>query len=484
MRTCILLGDEAIQPPRHMMQGEKQKGIILLDGERRDWTWEGFCSIDGQRYIYFDEIDIEPFDRISDKYRDRALELVRDLAGLLVEAGDDFTSPLVGTFTTWRVCIVQGRGLLVLPPDLGDLMSIYMTDDERYEGHGCYIKGSTEEGFALIRQFGQFLYYALTGTKPYESRQVREAGFHDVPLDVYKKELFSRLDEKTIGFINFTLHAREREQRDVMGNRNATQNLAWFTDKTKGLDWSVDAVAEGETRARADVLASSEEVSSLMEEIARKARRRNFWRVKGTIITTGALVAVLLIILVSSYIANILKPPYTRDMDQEEMIYAFYEAQNNLSVDQMTDPLDGCSAPQESEVISLYVTSTTRSAYEGMVPAIPADDWVAAGCPAIRDTQFVYGVTNLRLTDNGDNSWHIEADYYTPYPYNDEDEAAVYPEGKVLVYKYDMQQDLTFGWNDRGWWNITDVGDITVQFDGTVEIDTYQAPAATAAAMV
>ena len=293
-KTCILLGDESMQPPKHMMQGEKQRGILHIDGEDRPWTWDGLCTIEGRRYVYFDHLELDTFDTIASKHRDKALSLVTTLATLLARQKEDFISPLVGLFTTWRVFIVEGgRGLLILPPDLGDLISIYMTEDERQAGHGFYVKRGTEEGFAMIRQAAQLLYFALVGIRPYEDQMIRDAGYDEIPLDVYRSRMFPDLDDRTLGFINFILHAREREQRDIMGNRKGHENLAWFVAKASSLSWDVPSVEEGELQKEAQEIASSAEVHKLMDGIRRSASRRNFWRAKGTIIVIAAIVGIL-----------------------------------------------------------------------------------------------------------------------------------------------------------------------------------------------
>ena len=95
----------------------------------------------------------------------------------------------------------------------------------------------------------------------------------------------------------------------------------------------------------------------------------------------------------------------------------------------------GCSAPQEVEVISLYVTTQTRSAYEGIRPLVGVDDWIEAGRPAISSTCYIYGVTDIRATETGENTWHVDATYYSPYPYEESEEILDVPQDKVLVYK-------------------------------------------------
>ena len=474
-KTCILLGGEDLQPPKHMMQGEKQKGVLFLNGDECPWTWTGLCTIEGSRYVYFDKIDIEPFDSIASLHRDKALSIILTIARILTQRGEKFASTIVNIIPTYRFFIVNGGdGVLILPPDLGDLISIYLSEEDRYSAHGCYIKNNTEAGFSLIRQFAQFMYFALTGIKPYEDISIRQSGCHDIPLEIYKEGLFPSLSDETIGFINFVMHAKERDQRDIMGNRSACDNLSWFISKASSLDWSVSSIDEATLKARSSEIASSGKSKSLMEKIEKEARRKNFWRQKGSIIITASVVFVVVAAILFSYISNLLEPPYTKDMNQVEMIQAFYEAQNNLNVDDLSDALDGCSAPQESEVINLYVTRQTRSAYEGVSPFIPVDDWIEAGRPAISITSSIYGVTDLEITQTGENSYHVEGTYYTPYPYNEEDQADISTaEDKSLVYVYSMSQDFTFAWNKRGWWNITDVSAISVKFTGTLLIDTF-----------
>lgn len=474
-KTCILLGGEDLQPPKHMMQGEKQKGILSLDGTETDWTWIGLCTIDGNRYVYFDKINIEPFDSIAYKHRDKALSILLTIARILIMKGEKFASTIVNIIPTYRFFIVDGgNGVLILPPDLGDLISIYLSDEDRYRTHGCYIKNNTEAGFSLIRQFGQFMYFALTGIKPYEDMNIRQSGCHDIPLEIYKENLFPSLSDETVGFVNFTMHAKERDQRDIMGNRGACDNLRWFIKKASSLEWNVPEADEAELKTKSREAASSEKAKALMDKIGKEARRKTFWRQKGSIIITALIAFFVAAAVLASYISNLLEPPYTKDMNQIEMINAFYEAQNNLNVDDLSDALDGCSAPQESEVINLYVTRQTRSAYEGVSPFIPVDDWIKAGRPEISNTSSIYGVTDLEITQTGENSYHVEGTYYTPYPYNEEDQADISTaEGKSLVYVYSMSQDFTFAWNKRGWWNITDVSAINVKFTGTLLIDTF-----------
>ena len=115
-KTCILLGGEDLQPPKHMMQGEKQKGVLFLNGDECPWTWTGLCTIEGSRYVYFDKIDIEPFDSIASLHRDKALSIILTIARILTQKGEKFASTIVNIIPTYRFFIVKSQiGYLILP---------------------------------------------------------------------------------------------------------------------------------------------------------------------------------------------------------------------------------------------------------------------------------------------------------------------------------------------------------------------------------
>lgn len=472
MKSCIRLGSDEFTVPRHMMQGEKKAGLLYDHGEVSKWYWEGFCTFDGGRYIYFPTIALAPISIISTSQRSNALSILRTFAQLIAEGGKEVADLQVGIIPTWRFFIVDNdpEKLLLLPPDVSDLFSVYFEDDERYHYIGSWAKGGTEDGFSLIRQFGQLLYYALTGVQPYEDRKIRDYGYKELPLELYRPHLFSELDEKSEGFIDFTLHARSREQRDIMGNRSADRNLEWFLEQTEDLEWNVEDIT-GEELSKAEGLLDREgEVQDFWKKTEEGAKRHNFWRVKGTIIIASVIAAVLVIGFAASWIKSYLEPPLTKDLDQIGVIEAFYDAQSALDVTGLDTAVKGTSAPQETEVVNLYVTTQTRKAYESL-RVITAEEWIADGRPAIDTRTLIYGVFDLELTETGENTYSADFSFYSPYSY-DETEA---PETTEIIdylplYEYREHQEFTLTWNDRGWWNITGITNPTVEFVQIVKV--------------
>lgn len=472
MKSCIRLGSDEFTVPRHMMQGEKKAGVLYDHGEVSKWYWEGFCTFDGSRYIYFQPMALEPLSVIATSQRQNALAILRTFAQLLLDGGKDFADLQVGIIPTWRFFIVDKdpEKLLLMPPDLSDLFSVYLEDEERYHYVGAWAKGGTEGGFSLIRQFGQLLYYALTGVQPYEDRKIRDYGYKELPLELYRPHLFPTLDEKSEGFVSFTLHAKSREQRDIMGNRTADRNLDWFIEHTDGLSWNVTSMTAEELAAAGGLLDKEGAVQEFWKKTEEGAKRHNFWRVKGTIIIVSVISAVLVIGFAASWLKNYLAPPLTKDLDQVGVIEAFYDSQSALDVTGLDTAVKGTTAPQETEVINLYVTSQTRRAYE-QITVMTAEEWISRGRPDVDTKTLIYGAFDVSVTETGENTYRADFSFYSPYAYDETnapqtDEVIDY----LPLYEYREHQEFTFTWNDRGWWNITGITNPEVEFVQLVKV--------------
>lgn len=466
LKSCIKLGPEDYTIPRHLIQGVRKTGLLYDHGEVSPWHWDGYCTFDGSRYICFPPMDLSPISVIATSQRSNALSILRTFAKLIFEADKGFNDLQVGIFPLWRLFIVDDdpEKLLVLPPDISDVFSVYFDDEERYHYVGALAKGGTEAGFYLIRQFGQLLYYALTGVLPYEERKIRDFGYKELPLEIYRPHLFPDFDEKSEGFVSFTLHAKSREQRDIMGNRPPEKNLDWFLTHTEALEWNVENITQEELEKATSGLDEQAEVQEFWKKTEEGARRHNFWRVKGTIIIASTIAAILVISFAISWILNYLKPPLTADLDQVGVIEAFYDSQSALDVTGLDTAMKGTTAPQQTEVINLYVMTQTRRAYEAM-KVLTAEEWIDSGRPSVDNKTLIYGVFDLELTETGENTYSADFSFYSPYTY---DETEAPQETNVTeflpLYEYREHQELTLTWNDRGWWNITAISNPTVEF--------------------
>lgn len=467
--TAIRIGRDEFGVPKHLMQGEKMEGIITDGTSIRPWYWEGFATIDEWRYVYFERCSLEPFDTIATVHRKDALKLVNRLAFALSQAESRFLDLSSGVFPLYRIFILDGHDILLLPPDLADIFSIMIDEDTKNRESTALVQGSAEAGFRLVSEMAQLLYYAAAGTLPFLREESREAGYNELPLSIYQS-----MDAKTEGLISFILHAKSREMRDIMGNRSPEKVLPWFLERSKGLEWDLEDRSEEERQADVRKAEEAAEARAIIEKTGKIAKRRAFWRVKGTVITVSVIAAVAIISFLVSYISGILEPPYTKDMEPVEIIEAVYQAQNELDPQALDDPVKGTELPQSMEVTNLYVTSRTRMAYEAVEPIINANDWLSDGCPAIPASSFIYGVALESIEQTGENEYEATGIWYVPAPYEEDAEEEITESLETRpVYRYRVRQSFSFAWNDRGWWNIVGSEILGYENLGVEEVGIY-----------
>lgn len=471
-KTAIRLSDKDAQIPTHMLQGEKMKGVLFKDGEAHDWYYDGLTQIDGGRYFYFDTLELSCLDTLFTTHRSHALEIVRNIALALESTSPTFTSLETGIFPLRRIYISGEQDVLLLPPDIGDLMSVYMSDQERQEDVNILIKGSVESGYTLIMEMAELLYYAATGFFPFEDENTRRNKYREYPIENALGALDETLDEKTQGFINVCLHAKTQQMRDIMGNRSPEKALKWFIQHSLTLNWDLKDRNSLQERNK---ITESLEYMDWETKTARNAARANFWRKKGTPIIISAVAAIVVIWILTDYLKNILAPPTTKDMDQEEIVAAFYAAQNELNATELTTAVKGAKIPQENEVTNLFVSSRVREAYEMQSPIVNAKEWVEEGKPAIEAGRSIYGVSDYALERIDEDTIYATFTLYTPYPYGDMGEEEVSEDDlNVYAYRYTITQSFDFTWNDRGWWNITGSEFMDIVYEGREIVQTFQ----------
>ena len=235
LKTCIRLSSDEVSIPIHMLSGEKKCGYIYKDGELTPWHYKGFKSFNGYKHIYFDYLDIKPITKISTSYRADSLKILTNLAKALTKCPKEFMDLRLNILPLYRFYIIDSDTLLLLDPDSSDIISIFLDENEKYDMLTAYSKYNTEENFALIRQFAQLMYFALTNESPYHNQDVRNNKFNEIPLHLYKDSLFKDLDDKTISFVSYILSANNNNQREIKGNRRSQVNLLYFIEKANEL---------------------------------------------------------------------------------------------------------------------------------------------------------------------------------------------------------------------------------------------------------
>lgn len=450
VKTAIRIGYKDDSLPSHIFQGGKKEGIIVENGIPRPFLWESITFKDDQRYVYFEDMEVYSLEELFYSKRNLALEIVRNIAIGLENADESFLNLETGVFPLYRIFLLSGSGVLLLPPDIGDVISILRNDEQRMSEVNVLIRRESEQQFKLIMEMAELLYYSASGKLPYQDQDIRHYRYEEYPLGNILSSNKESLDDKTVGLINFILHAKRREMRDIMGNRSAGKALVWFIEKSKGLEWALE---KGN-----DFLISSYENTEDYAKFSKRsidgAKRHDFFRKKGTIISVCSIIAIVIAAFLYDYISSFLEPPATADLDQEEIVAAFYQAQNEIDPTALMDAVKGASIPQENEVTNLYVTGKMRQAYENVEPIIDVNTWISEGMPAIPAYTMIYGVVLDGMERIGENTIRAYSTWYSPYTEDEVEEETDDP-SSLTIYKNLVEQDFTFTWNDRGWWNIT-----------------------------
>ena len=454
VKTALHLGEKEDSLPRHVFQGEKFDSLIVKDGNVRKIRYGAIHNEGLKRYVYFDKMEIFSLEHLFTSHRKNALTIIRNIAIALESAPKKFLNLETGVFPLYRIFIYEDDGAFLLSPDIGDVLSLLRSEKERSGEINALIRRDSEDNYRLIAEMGELLYYAATGSLPYISDDVRLYKYSEFPLIDALKILGDKLDEKTAGFINLILHAKRQEMRDIMGNNSPSKALSWFISRSLTLSWDLEERKE-EDRERIE---KSEAFTSFSAKAFSGAKRNTFFRKRGTLILIILIAAALTGTFLYDYITELLRPPVSAGMDQEGVIMSFYQAQNDLMLDDMLSAVKKTDVPQETEISTLYVTSRMRMAYEVYNPMVNAEDWIASGMPSVNPGAIIYGVTDISLERIDEDTIAAHSTWYTPYSESgdiENDSSDVTDPTYLMIYENDVTQVFDFEWNDRGWWNIT-----------------------------
>ena len=450
-KSCIRLGIDTLNIPVHMLSGAKKCGYIYKNGELTPWYWTSFKSFDGFKHIYFDYLDIKPLSKISTVYRKDSLKILTNLADALTKCPKEFMDLRLNILPLWRFYIIDTDTLLLLDPDTADIISIYLEEDEKFDMLTAYSKFNTQENFALIRQFAQLVYYALTNESPYHNVDVRNNKFLEIPLDYYKESLFKNLDDKTINFISYILRANDNNQREIMGNRRGQVNLLYFIEKANELAYEVENLSEEDYIKEKSNLGIKYE--TFKEKTEKKAKVNVFFRKKGTIIAIIVIATIAIGSIVGFYINKAFKPPITQGYSANEVINTYFEGINKLDISTVDETLEGISCPYEHTIISLFVSSRQVLAYENHSPHIHVQQYLDDKNAKIRKDSYIYGTSDVNIEQINENEYLVNYLFYAPYPIDAED-------GQKGLYIYEINQIHTLEYNKRDWYSIVNIEEV------------------------
>lgn len=450
--TALRFGPDKFDIPMHLMQKERDACILVTDDDIVDFPWNGVTKDTEGQYILLPSCNLESIWTLATTNRKNALSLVRKIALGIKKGGKKFADLSTGIFPLYRIYVMDHKDILLLPKDASSIIAVSLNREDMDKSSMILRKKDTETGYTLTLEMAQLLYYAATGRFPYEKEEVRLSGYNEIPLEYYVPSL----DSSALFFISSTLSMKERKQRSISGNHGPEASLGWFIDNTENINWNLENRTEEEKEKEAGATEANSEYEKLWREKTRKTKRRNFWVQKGAVIALAVLLSSFAIYFIGNYLYQTFRPPVTRDMDPVGVIEHMYECQNNFDSNKLDEGFKD-DPVQFNEVLNIYVSVTTRKAYENIDAVKNAGEWVKESCPPITKDTWVYGVIPISIEETEENHYVATVNWYTPFAFDDSDEE-VYPEREeeARIFVYTVTQEFDFKWNNRGWWVCTD----------------------------
>ncbi|HKM06684.1 MAG TPA: hypothetical protein VJ869_06810 [Sphaerochaeta sp.] len=467
--TCMAIGPSGVDLPSYLLQGQKEPGYIIQQGEKpKLWYWEGLSVVKDKRCLYFEDIHLFPITEIATTKRSKALALVRELAQAISTLPSKFLDLSSNILPLWRIWGIEEGGFLILPQDLADLFSSCAEEDVRYAMVSAWVHHGLHTPFALCDQMVQLLYFAAIGFPPFYAPETREDGFRALPLTLSSIEL----DKQGTSFIDANLRLSLSKQREASGNLESQKALAWFVEATENLQWNVGNRIEAPTYEEMRKAPSS---AAFLENQKRRSDRSIFWRKKGWIVISVVVAVTLVVWFTTGRIKSALAPPYTAGMEAQQVIEEYYRGQNELDLQKMEASLARkVKNPASMEVTNLFVSRQTRQAYEGITTQIDPNVWIANGKQALLEGTFLYGVADVRVRALDSENYEVTSVLYSPYPYFEDQEGTMVEEGEIVIFTYEQVQHFGVGVSKRGWLEITSLTNKSLRRLENLRIPTYK----------
>ncbi len=448
--TALRFGSDRYEIPQHIMQGERKECLLITQNGTERVPWYGITKDDGGQYLLLPPLLLDDITSLSTVCRENALSLIRMTASALKSASSEFPDLLTGIFPLYRIYIEGGRNILLLPPDAGSILTLSRLPEQMDRDVRNLIAADREEGYSLILEMAELMYYAAAGRFPYEMSEVRGSHFSPYPLSLFGFE-----DSTTTRFIMNALMMPEKNQRKIAGNRGPVHSLEWFLGETENLEWNYASRSEADRIYDIKKAEEKPEFIKARRKKTKRSERLGFLRKKGLMIAVCILIFSLVSYFVGNYLYQTFRPPLTRDYSPRRIIEHTIECQNTLNAQDINEGFKKECA-QYMEVTSLYVTERTRSVYEGKSPIVNVDDYLEDKGISIGRDSIVYGAVIRDIEETGKDTYTAHLDWYTPYGFTEEDENAYEKnDSSARIFVYDTDEEFVFEWNRRGWWECT-----------------------------
>jgi hypothetical protein len=411
------------------------RGFLVNGPVIEPWQFTGFLYRDGVPFVQGPAVAGLPLSAVLEQAHDQALAGVLAIARALAALPEADLAQV--EIAPDSVYVLESGGVLFLPAEVFRKIRIMATEDYKTACSRLNNPYAENDRQRFSHALGVLLYRVLTGEFPYDGRDCdelhRRLRLHAVTPP---RHLRPELKDEISVFLT-----------DVFTNRKLPVRPAVWAEKLGG--W----IETGVTR---DL--GPEEQAELARTAGRFASRRSrqfslkvFWERHGRAVIVTGVVALAVIVVIGSMVANALKPRRTAGMSARAVAESYYRCFNTLEPELMKDCLAGETAADERRRVEVMFV-TTRQIYftRGQEDRIPADVWDKRGRPTVDPPRYIDGVTTLVLSQESTSSASavFTADYER---WQADPESDDYKNFKLIQKGIRVKERLSLVKDDQGW---------------------------------
>src|SRR6056297_1500642 len=193
------------------------------------------------------------------------------------------------------------------------------------------------------------------------------------------------------------------------------------------------------------------------QSVRKREKRRNFKKNHGSTVFITAAALIVLAFFASPFVKNAFEPDITEGLAPTEVIELFYLSQNSLDHEAMNECTSSSTGKAYiNQVTTLFVISRVRQGIEMKDVFTSAPEWIAAGLPELKDSSFVFGISDLKIRATGKNrQFEVSFIQWSTLPpkaeglTSEEEMAEVASTGKVQAFR--VKETVNMTETSKGW---------------------------------
>lgn len=414
-------------------------GWIVKNDRIESWEITGLMEHEGAIYAYGPYRESRPLTALFAMEPQQAVDGVYELARALETLRDRSIDP--GKYEPQFILRLEGGGLLFLPENVIDGALSSQTERERVSLFDPFnhpdLRGERNACFLV----GVLTYRALTGRLPYTGENSEE------------------------------LHERIRQQKilpphlSVPGVREDLSQMvvrSFDPERTVTLDQCAEQLGTAKREGVMRELSSQEQerIRDSAEKLSKSSeagyRRKVFFRKNWRTIVIVAGIVVVVGAVGGSILKNVLKPRITVGMTPRQVVHLYYTSMSTFDSQAMQDAvIDGAGKKAISEATNLYVITRVREGYQHSTGYVSAQRWLNAGKPKLKPGTSVYGVANLKITEDSKRVFTVRYEKWQPYVPQQQSQQPPNPNAPIIMKVQGRQHlDKVYLKNEGNFWAI------------------------------